>query len=84
MFSYSQKEMAMQQDIELDRIVRLCVVLDRTGLSRTTVYRKIQDGTFPPPVKLGKHANGWRESDINRSIADPSTYRDGRFHFQQS
>ena len=32
---------------EPDRIVRLKTVLSRTGLSRSTIYRKIADGTFP-------------------------------------
>jgi hypothetical protein len=31
-----------------DRIIRLRTVLDRTGLSRSTLYRKIAEGTFPP------------------------------------
>ena len=31
-----------------DRIVRLKTVLARTGLSRSTIYRKIAEGTFPP------------------------------------
>jgi hypothetical protein len=30
-----------------DRILRLSAVLDRTGLTRATLYRKIQQGTFP-------------------------------------
>jgi hypothetical protein len=29
-----------------ERIIRLKTVLARTGLSRSTVYRKIADGTF--------------------------------------
>ena len=33
---------------EPDRIIRLKTVLARTGLSRSTIYRKIADGTFPP------------------------------------
>jgi predicted DNA-binding transcriptional regulator AlpA len=32
-----------------DKIIRLKTVLARTGLSRSTVYRKIAEGTFPPP-----------------------------------
>ena len=35
-----------------DRILRLNAVLDRTGLSRATLYRKIQDGTFPKQVRI--------------------------------
>jgi len=34
-----------------DRIIRLKTVLTRTGLSRSTIYRKIAEGTFPPQLK---------------------------------
>ena len=30
-----------------DRIIRLNTVLDRTGLSRSTIYRKIAEGYVP-------------------------------------
>lgn len=60
---------------DLDRIVRIRTVLDRTGLSRSTLYRKMNDGTFPRQVKLGEHSAGWRESAINSWIADPAAYR---------
>ena len=56
---------------ELDRIVRLKTVLSRTGLSRSTIYRKIAEGTFPAQLKLSANGTGWHESDINRWIADP-------------
>src|SRR3546814_359577 len=35
----------------LERIVRIKTVLARTGLSRSTLYRKIAEGTFPCQVK---------------------------------
>lgn len=57
-----------------DRIIRLRTVLDRTGLSRSTVYRKIAEGTFPSQVRISVHGAGWRESAINRWIADPVGY----------
>ncbi|HJS10006.1 helix-turn-helix transcriptional regulator [Sphingopyxis sp.] len=59
----------------LDRIIRLQTVLTRTGLSRSTIYRKIAEGTFPPQVRISVHGAGWRESAINRWIADPPSYR---------
>ncbi len=59
-----------------DRIIRLKTVLDRTGLSRSTVYRKIAEGTFPSQVRISVHGAGWHESAINRWIADPVSYRD--------
>jgi prophage regulatory protein len=49
-------------------------VLERTGLSRSTVYRKVQEGTFPPKVKLSEHCCGWRESEINRWMDNPPSY----------
>lgn len=58
-----------------DRIVRLNTVLSRTGLSRSTIYRKIAEGTFPPQVRISVHGAGWYESAINRWIADPPGYR---------
>jgi len=61
-----------------DRIIRLRTVLDRTGLSRSTVYRKIAEGTFPSQVRISVHGAGWRESAINRWIADPVSYRNER------
>ena len=60
---------------DLDRIVRLKTVLARTGLSRSTLYRKINEGTFPRQVPISVHGAGWRESAINRWIADPVGFR---------
>ena len=36
-----------------------------TGLSRSTIYKWMDEGSFPKPVKLGPRAVGWREADIN-------------------
>ena len=41
-----------------DRIVRLKTVLARTGLSRSTIYRKIAEGTFPPQIKISVNGAG--------------------------
>jgi len=58
-----------------DRIVRLNTVLARTGLSRSTIYRKIAEGTFPAQLKISVNGAGWRESDIDRWVADPVKWR---------
>lgn len=60
---------------EPDRILRIRTVLQRTGLSRSTLYRKINDGSFPRQVPISIHGAGWRESAVNRWIADPAGYR---------
>jgi len=41
----------MQTDTP-DRILRIKTVLERTGLSRSTMYRKMQNGTFPRNVQI--------------------------------
>ena len=58
-----------------DRIIRLTTVLDRTGLSRSTIYRKIAEGSFPAQLKISVHGAGWREHEINRWIDDPEGWR---------
>ena len=60
---------------EQDRIIRLRTVLTRTGLSRSTIYRKIAEGTFPAQFKISANGTGWHEFDINRWIADPTGWR---------
>lgn len=58
-----------------DRIIRLKTVLDRTGLSRSTVYRKIAEGTFPSQLRISVNGAGWSEAEINRWVANPPVYR---------
>lgn len=54
-----------------DRILRLRAVLERTGLSRSTLYRKIQEGTFPGQVRIAARCVGWRESAVTEWLQDP-------------
>lgn len=58
-----------------DRILRLKTVLNRTGLCRSTLYRKIGDGTFPSQLHLSLRCVGWRETDIDRWLRNPMFYR---------
>lgn len=60
---------------EPDRIIRLKTVFDRTGLSRSTVYRKIAEGTFPPQLRISVNGAGWSEAEINRWVSNPAAYR---------
>lgn len=58
-------------DESVDRILRLRVVLERTGLSRSTLYRKIQEGTFPGQVRIAARCVGWRESAVTEWLRKP-------------
>jgi prophage regulatory protein len=46
-------------------ILRRPQVEVRTGLSRSTIYARIQDGTFPRPILLGSRSVGWLEHEID-------------------
>ena len=46
-------------------ILRLPAVKARTGLSRSTIYLRIAEGSFPTPVSLGGRAVGWIEAEVN-------------------
>lgn len=45
-------------------ILRLSEVRSFTGLSRSTIYLRIKNGSFPSPVSLGGRAVGWLEHEI--------------------
>lgn len=48
---------------------RIPAVKQRTGLSRSTIYLRIAQGTFPAPVSLGARAVGWVESEVDERLA---------------
>ena len=53
---------------------RMADVVRITSLSRATVYRRIAEGKFPPPIHLGGRACGWSPSALQRWIDDPEGY----------
>ena len=47
----------------------------RTGLSRSTLYRKMREGTFPVPLKISERAVRWRDRDIRAYVdSRPRSY----------
>ena len=50
------------------RFIRLNEVLSRTGYGRTSIYRKMEDGSFPKSLKLGGPPKDPNEFD-SRAIA---------------
>jgi prophage regulatory protein len=64
-----------------DRILRIGNVLKLTGLSRSTLYRKVQRGEFPKQIKLSERCAGWRQSSVHAWMRNPMFYsvdEDGR------
>lgn len=54
---------------------RLADVIRITALSRSSIYRRIAAGEFPPQVSLGGRATGWRREALQSWVGDPSGFR---------
>jgi len=50
------------------QIYRINHVMHQTQLGRSTIYKKIKEGTFPKPLKLGPRASGWLAHEIQEWI----------------
>ena len=59
------------------RVLRLPEVSNATGLSRSTIFRLMQAGDFPPSIKLTSRTVGWHSTDIETWIAArAATFKD--------
>lgn len=59
-------------------IEKISRVLERVSLSRSSIYRKVDEGTFPKPVPLGDRAVGWLSTEIDAWIAACAEKRSGK------
>ena len=57
------------------RMLRLPEVQARTGLSRSTIYMRVELSRFPQPVSLGERAVGWIEAEIEAWIRERAEER---------
>jgi prophage regulatory protein len=51
-----------------NRVLRLPAVKEKTGLSRSTIYARVAQGTFPAALILGPNTVGWLEADVEAWI----------------
>jgi len=51
------------------RLIRLAEVQRLSGLSRTGIYARMADRTFPQRVPLGGRAVGWVEEEVHAWVA---------------
>lgn len=56
-------------------ILRRKQVETETGLSCSTIYARMQDGTFPRNIRIGAKAVGWRAADIDKFLENPAGYK---------
>ena len=52
------------------RFIRRPEVQSLTGLSRSGIYARTREGTFPAPIRIGERAIAWLETDIHQWMAD--------------
>jgi prophage regulatory protein len=59
------------------RFLRVRTVIQMVGFSKTTLYARLRNGTFPKPLVLGPQTVAFLESDIldwmQRQIAQQNT-----------
>ncbi|MDF4024099.1 AlpA family phage regulatory protein [Luteibacter sp. PPL201] len=58
-------------------LIRLAEVQKRTALSRSSIYAKVAEGTFPRPVKRGS-SSVWVDTEVQAWIDELIASRDQR------
>ena len=53
---------------EAKLILRIKDVCSELGVSRASIYRLLESGSFPKPLKLGKRAIGWERDHIQQWV----------------
>ena len=48
----------------MDRLLRRREVEQIAGISRSAIYAKMQNGTFPRPKAIGRDSVRWLESEV--------------------
>jgi len=60
----------------LPALLRISEVRRLTGLSDSAIYRAVQRGQFPRPLKLSERSSAWVESEVRGWIAARIAERD--------
>jgi prophage regulatory protein len=54
----------------IDCLLSVQDVTQITGRSRSSIFRDVDKGTFPPPLKVGSKSNAWLQSEIAEWISN--------------
>lgn len=46
------------------KFMRLPAVIEATGWSRTTIWRKVKSGVLPAPIPIGPNTIAWDAAEI--------------------
>ena len=50
------------------RLMRLPATEEKVGLKKTEIYKQIDEGTFPAPIRVGVRQVAWLESELDEWI----------------
>lgn len=64
------KQQALNSNLSYDPIIKLPKVCEITGLSKSSIYDKMKEGTFPQSVQISSRSVGWLLSEINEFIQE--------------
>jgi len=53
-----------------NRFIRMDDLEIKVGLSRSQIYKLIQDEEFPRQLKIGPRISVWKESDIDKWMSE--------------
>ena len=60
----------MPRQTTAPRFLRLPEVLQITGMGKTFIYNRINDGTFPKQIQLGSRTVVWNEQEVTKWMED--------------
>lgn len=58
------KPPTLERGFHSGALIRITEVCDLVGVCRTTIYRWVSEGIFPPPVRISERAVRWRVDEI--------------------
>ena len=63
-------------DTDTDRLIPRPEVLQKLGISNSTLWRMIRDGIFPKPVQISARRVGWPSSEVAGEVRRRISSRD--------
>lgn len=55
---------------DFDPLVPPAAAARMLGTHRVTIHRWVKQGILPPPIRITSHKIGWRQSTIEKVLAD--------------
>lgn len=57
------------------KLLKLKIVISMTSLSKASIYRQVNAGTFPAPIRIGPRSVAWLVSEIESWIEERRNLR---------